>query len=154
MVTVFLHCWQRTEQHQENLQEQRCTTSARPALKPGPQHTSSQPSGASRDVPGRISKGEIIIFYAITDLSGKLEGLDCCFSMPYRYISFQQSLGYHCQGRDDRSLGKVQDTQGPWQQGVWSGGHGGAGPSWILFESTGPRTMNLKTSNLSIQAGK
>lgn len=52
MVTVFLHCWQRTEQHQENLQEQRCTTSARPALYPGPQHTSSQPSGASREVPG------------------------------------------------------------------------------------------------------
>lgn len=51
MVTVFLHCWQRTEQHQENLQEHRCTTSARPALYPGPQHTSSQPSGASREVP-------------------------------------------------------------------------------------------------------
>ncbi|KAG7216986.1 hypothetical protein INR49_001640, partial [Caranx melampygus] len=41
----------RTEQHQENLQEQRCTTSARPALNPGPQHTSSHPSGASREVP-------------------------------------------------------------------------------------------------------
>lgn len=56
MVTVFLHCWQRTEQHQENLQEQRCTTSARPALYPGPQHTSSQPSGARREVPGRVSE--------------------------------------------------------------------------------------------------
>lgn len=56
MVTVFLHCWQRTEQHQENLQEQRCTTSARPALYPGPQHTSSQPSGASREVPGYVSE--------------------------------------------------------------------------------------------------
>lgn len=54
MVTVFLHCWQRTEQHQENLQEQRCTTSARPALYPCPQHTNSQPSGASREVPGLL----------------------------------------------------------------------------------------------------
>lgn len=54
MVTVFLHCWQRTEQHQENLQEQRCTTSARPALYPGPQQTSSQPSGANREVPGHV----------------------------------------------------------------------------------------------------
>jgi len=67
MVTVFLHCWQRTEQHQENLQEQRCTTSARPALYPGPQHTSSHPSGASRDVPGSVSKDGDISFYIVID---------------------------------------------------------------------------------------
>lgn len=58
MVTVFLHCWQRTEQHQENLQEHRCTTSARPALYPGPQHTRSQPSGARREVP--VLQGTIL----------------------------------------------------------------------------------------------
>ncbi|KAG9344951.1 hypothetical protein JZ751_009491 [Albula glossodonta] len=58
MSTVFLHCWQRTEQHQENLQEQRWTTSARPARKPGPQHTSSHPSGANREVPGTREGGD------------------------------------------------------------------------------------------------
>ncbi len=56
MSTVFLHCWQRTEQHQENLQEQRWTTSARPARKPGPQHNSSHPSGANREVPRTWNK--------------------------------------------------------------------------------------------------
>lgn len=57
MSTVFLHCWHRTEQHQENLQEQRWTTSARPERKPGPQHSSSQLSGAKRDVPVGQERG-------------------------------------------------------------------------------------------------
>lgn len=60
MSTVFLHCWQRTEQHQENLQEQRCTTSARPARNPGPQHNSSQPSGANLEVPTDSKRCETI----------------------------------------------------------------------------------------------
>lgn len=136
MVTVFLHCWQRTEQHQENLQEQRCTTSARPALYPGPQHTSSQPSGASREVPGVCWKKATS--FSVTDLiSRKLVCLFCHWS--YHCISSQQSQGYRCQGQDGRNPERVKGTRGLWQQGVWPGGHEEAVLFWILFESDGPK---------------
>lgn len=80
MVTVFLHCWQRTEQHQENLQEQRCTTSARPALYPGPQHTSSQPSGARREVPGCVSEQSrrLLFFFCFGFEAGTSQLLSSC----------------------------------------------------------------------------
>lgn len=124
MVTVFLHCWQRTEQHQENLQEHRCTTSARPALYPGPQHTSSHPSGASRDVP-------------VLQKTGGGRGPPCwffffpfgggCWGQPYRYISCRRSQGYRSRDRDGRNLGRVQGRGDLWQQGVSPGGPEAAG---------------------------
>lgn len=135
MVTVFLHCWQRTEQHQENLQEQRCTTSARPALYPGPQHTSSQPSGASREVPVCQQKSCHGSFWVSWFPRGR----------PYRYISDQQSPGSRSQGRDGRNLERVPGKADLWRRGVSPGGHGGAGRSWILYESSEPKRQRVLT---------
>lgn len=126
MSTVFLHCWQRTEQHQENLQEQRCTTSARPARKPGPQHNSSHPSGANREVPrtwnnrkGWVKSDEmtcktreliielIIRNFILIILVGNLDF--------YHYNVVLQCQECHCLGLSGRNLVKKPSRQGP----VW-----------------------------------
>lgn len=135
MVTVFLHCWQRTEQHQENLQEHRCTTSARPALYPGPQHTSSQPSGASREVPVCQQKRCHDSFWVSSFPRGR----------PYRYISDQLSPGSRSQDRDGRNQERVQGKGDLWQRGVSPGGHEGAGRFWILYESSEPKRQRVLT---------
>lgn len=118
MVTVFLHCWQRTEQHQENLQEHRCTTSARPALYPGPQHTSSHPSGASREVP--------VLQKTVLSWISELVFRFPFWGRPYRCISCRRSQGYRSRDRDGRNLGRAQGRGDLWQQGVSPGGPEGA----------------------------
>lgn len=134
MVTVFLHCWQRTEQHQENLQEHRCTTSARPARYPGPQHTSSQPSGASREVP----VSQQTIFPRVSELVSLFFVCFFC-GRPHRYISYRRSQGCRSRDPDGRNLGRARGRGDLWQQGASPGGPGGAGPFWIRYESGGPK---------------
>lgn len=146
MVTVFLHCWQRTEQHQENLQEQRCTTSARPALYPGPQHTSSQPSGASREVPGwfvffiylkKKTQHNVLRFPFKT---GSSQQCVCRVYFSHRCIFYRLFQGSRSLDPDGRNLGRVQGRASLWQQGVWPASPGVAGRFWIQHGWGGPES--------------